>query len=283
MDALSEVGLSRIGLGRDEVDLTRAQDLRDAVRAAAPRFVVNAAAYTDVDGAESQPELAAAVNVDGPAHLADACRKVGAGLLQISTDYVFDGEKEGAYREDDTPRPRNVYGATKLAGELAVRERLDEHLIVRTSWVYSAAGRNFVTTMMRLGKERPEIEVVADQVGSPTAAREVARAVVRVVEAASSPDFDAWGTYHYCAEGAVSWHGLAITVFEMAREHMSLRVERVRPIVSADWAAPANRPRNSVLDCSKIRAEFGISARPWREPLARTVAEIAEREGRAEA
>jgi len=280
MAALGDLELSPIGLRHEDVDISRAPDVRDAVRAVAPWIVVNAAAFTDVDGAEREPERAAAVNAEGPGHIADACRSSGATLVHLSTDYVFDGEKEGAYREDDPENPQSVYGATKLAGERAVRGRLDAHLIVRTSWVYSATGRNFVTTMLRLGRERAEIDVVADQIGSPTAAYDLALGVARVVQAASSPGFGAWGTYHYCGKGAVSWHGLATAVFEAAREHMSLKVERVRPISSEDWPSPVRRPRNSVLDCSKIERELGIPARPWREAVARTVAEIAGREDR---
>ena len=188
-------------LGRESVDVARSSEVRDAVVGSHPAVVVNAAAYTAVDKAESEPEVAFAVNRDGAAHLAEACNEAGVSLIHISTDYVFDGETSGAYVEDDPVNPINVYGASKEAGERAVRQGLAAHVILRTAWVYSPYGHNFVKTMLRLGREHDELAVVDDQRGSPTGAADVARAIVAIASRLVAGKTDGFGTFHFCSAG----------------------------------------------------------------------------------
>ncbi len=259
--------------GREGVDLARPASARDAVLAERPDLVINAAAYTAVDKAESEPDLAYAVNRDGPAALAEACLALGTPLVHVSTDYVFDGRKAGAYVEDDPVNPSSVYGASKEAGERAIRERLPAHVILRSAWIYAPAGHNFVRTMLRLGRERAEIRVVQDQVGSPTAAEELARAVLAAAMRllAGGRDF---GTFHFAGAGSTSWFGFAEAIFDLAGPPRP----RLVPIATADYPTPTRRPANSVLDSTKFSRLYGVAARPWRESLARCLAAIAARE-----
>jgi dTDP-4-dehydrorhamnose reductase len=255
-----------------------ALDIADPARVVAavarerPDLVINAAAYTAVDRAESEPDAAWAANAAGPANLAAACRDAGIPLIHLSTDYVFDGSKAGPYREDDPVAPLGVYGASKEAGERAVRAALAAHVIMRTAWVYSAHGHNFVHTMLRLAAERPALRVVADQIGSPTSAGDVAGALAAMAAriAAGEPR---WGTYHFAGAGAVSWHGFAEAIFELAAPWRG-PPPTVAAIATADYPTPARRPRNSMLDCAKIGAACGITPRPWRAALAEVVQEI---------
>jgi dTDP-4-dehydrorhamnose reductase len=237
-----------------------------------PDIVVNAAAYTAVDRAESEPDAAWAVNCAGPANIAATCRESTIPLIHISTDYAFDGTKSGPYREDDSVNPLGVYGASKEAGERAVREALREHVILRTAWVYSAHGHNFVKTMLRLAEERPVLRVVADQTGSPTSAADIADAIARIAQHVRDGNA-AWGTYHFVGAGAVTWHGFAEAIFDLASRWRG-SPPRVDPITSADYPTPARRPANSVLDCSRVAAAFGIEPRPWRVALAEVIEEL---------
>ncbi|MGQ3031182.1 MAG: dTDP-4-dehydrorhamnose reductase, partial [Ferrovibrionaceae bacterium] len=232
------------------------------VAAMKPGVVVNAAAYTAVDKAESDADQAFLVNRDGPAALARAAAAVGAPLIHVSTDYVFDGTKDGAYTEDDPVAPVSVYGRSKEAGERAVREAAERHVILRTAWVYSPFGNNFVKTMLRLGAEREELRVVADQRGCPTAAADIAAAIVRLAGADHG-----WGTYHYSGAGPTTWHGFAEAIFAGAAARGAKVPARVTAIGTADYPTPAVRPANSVLDCSRIDRVHGIVARNWREAL----------------
>jgi dTDP-4-dehydrorhamnose reductase len=250
--------------------------LREAVFATIanerPDIVVNAAAYTAVDRAESEPDAAWAANCAGPANIAASCRESGIPLIHISTDYAFDGTKSGPYREDDPVNPLGVYGASKEAGERTVREALREHVILRTAWVYSMHGHNFVKTMLRLAEERPVLRVVADQTGSPTGAADIADAIARIAQHVRDGDA-AWGTYHFVGAGAVTWHGFAEAIFDLASRWRG-SPPRVDPITTADYPTPARRPANSVLDCSRIAAAFGIEPRPWRAALAEVIEEL---------
>lgn len=250
--------------------------VRDQVFAAMtrerPDIVVNAAAYTAVDRGESEPEAASAANCTGPANLAAGCHDAQIPLVHISTDYVYDGTKTGAYLEDDPVAPLGVYGRTKEAGERAVRAVIAEHVILRTAWVYSAHGRNFVKTMLRLAEAHRVLRVVADQEGSPTSAADIAAAIARVVERLAAGD-TRWGTYHFAGAGAVTWHGFAEAIFDLAAPWRG-PPPRVEAITTADYPTPARRPANSVLDCSRIAAAFGIAPRPWREALAEVIKEI---------
>src|SRR4051812_3256972 len=257
-------------LDRAEIDIADHKAVCAAVAGERPEIVINAAAYTAVDRAESEPEAAWAANSTGPANLAMACRDAAIPLIHLSTDYVFDGSKRGPYREDDPVRPLGVYGKSKDAGDRAVQEALPEHVILRTAWVYSAHGHNFVKTMLRLAAERPVLRVVADQTGSPTAAADIAAAIGEIVQQIRAGNTK-WGTYHFAGAGAVSWHGFAEAIFEEAAPWRG-PPPRIEPIATAEYPIPARRPANSVLDCTRIGSVFGIAPRPWRAALADVLA-----------
>jgi dTDP-4-dehydrorhamnose reductase len=263
---------------RDGVDISQREAVAAAVARERPEIVINAAAYTAVDRAESEPDAAWAGNCTGPANLAAACHDAGIPLIHLSTDYVFDGSKMGPYREDDPVAPLGVYGESKEAGDRTVREALAEHVILRTAWVYSAHGHNFVKTMLRLGAERPVLRVVADQVGSPTSAADIAVAIGTIVQQIADGK-TGWGTYHFAGGGAVTWHGFAEAIFELAAPWNSTGrgpPPLVEAITTADYPTPARRPANSVLDCSRIGAVFGIVPQPWRAALANVIRELFE-------
>src|SRR5439155_9006600 len=234
--------------GRDEIDLAKPASLAHAVAARAPDLVINAAAFTEVDRAESEPALAFAINRDGPAALARACAALGLPLFHLSTDYVFDGRKAGAYVEDDPVNPLSVYGASKEAGERAVRAALPTHLILRSAWIYSPEGRNFVRTMLARALEAPEIRVVDDQWGCPTAASDVARAIVAAGTRLLAGNGE-FGTFHFCGSGSTNWYGFAQAIFQL---NQGPRPNLIAVPTSA-FPTPARRPPNSVLDGAKFR------------------------------
>jgi dTDP-4-dehydrorhamnose reductase len=256
----------------EKVDVSEAGAVAELLDRQKPHLVINASAYTAVDRAESERERAFAVNEQGPHHLARWCAAHGAVLLHVSTDYVFDGEKPGAYVETDRTGPLGVYGASKLAGERAIEALLPQHVILRTSWVFSAHGQNFVKTMLRLARERDELRVVADQHGRPTAAADLADALWHVaseVDAARAK----WGTFHFANAGATTWHGFAeAAITEQAR--FTNRRPRVTPISTADYPTPTRRPANSVLDTTRFAAAYAFAPRTWRESLRETIAEL---------
>jgi dTDP-4-dehydrorhamnose reductase len=260
-------------LGRESVDVARSSEVRDAVAGSHPAVVVNTAAYTAVDRAESEPEVAFAANRDGAAYLAEACSDAGVPLIHISTDYVFDGKKNGAYIEDDPVNPINVYGASKEAGERAVRQGLAAHVILRTAWVYSPHGHNFVKSMLRLGREHDKLTVVDDQRGCPTGAADVARAIVAIASQLVAGKRDGFGTFHFCSAGATTWYGIACAIFELAAAH-GAKAPRIKPIATTDYPRPAARPKNSVLDCSRIGRVYGIMQRPWKDCLTECIEEL---------
>ncbi|WP_420402575.1 dTDP-4-dehydrorhamnose reductase [Nisaea sp.] len=259
-------GQEATGLLRADLDISDAQAVHAAVKAAQPSLIVNAAAYTAVDKAEEDRDAAYAINRDGPANLAAAAKDAGIPLIHISTDYVFDGSKDGAWLERDPVAPLGVYGASKEAGEQAVRAALNEHVIMRTSWVYAAHGGNFVKTMLRVGKERDELRVVADQFGAPTSAGDIADAILTIATRIRDGETDGWGTYHFTAEGRTSWHGFAEAIFARAEKVWGRRPS-VAPIPSSEYPTPAKRPGNSVLDCAKIIAAFDVPRRNWQDGL----------------
>ncbi|HEY5049193.1 MAG TPA: dTDP-4-dehydrorhamnose reductase [Rhizomicrobium sp.] len=261
---------------RGDCDLAEPRSIRRALLTARPDLVVNAAACTAVDRAEAEPELAMRINGEGPAALARICAETGAALVHISTDYVFDGNKTAAYLEGDAVNPLSVYGRTKLAGERAIRESLARHVIIRTSWVFSSHGNNFVKTMLRLGAQGREIRVVADQTGAPTSARDLARAILTIATAISAQR-GVWGTFHYASAEPTSWFAFAQTIFAESGDRLPVTVT---PISSADYGGAAPRPMNSVLDCPRIRDAYGIDRPSWREALTEALAEIASPESR---
>jgi dTDP-4-dehydrorhamnose reductase len=258
--------LTVVPLTRSDLDITDPEAVRHALARQKPDILVNAAAYTNVDRAESEPGLALAVNRDGAENLAAACSQANVPLIHVSTDYVFDGRGTRPYREEDPVSPLNAYGRSKAEGEDRIRARHPEHVILRTSWLYATHGRNFLTTMLRLGRERDTLSVVNDQVGCPTWARDLARAILQIAEAlprTPSP----WGTYHCSNQGQTTWYGFAEAIFELAPQALALRVQNVHPISTEDYPTPAARPPYSVLNCARIHRSFGISLPPWRESV----------------
>jgi dTDP-4-dehydrorhamnose reductase len=256
---------------RSELDLLDAPSIRDLIRSVRPAIVVNAAAHTMVDGAEAEPDLCARINADAPATMAAECHRLDALMIHLSTDYVFDGLKPWPYVETDATAPLGVYGRTKLAGEEAVTSAGTAHLTFRTAWVYSARGRNFVLTMLRLAREREELSVVGDQRGAPTSASAVALGVTRVLrQLLAASDFRkesraASGVYHMTAAGATTWFDFARTILSDDPHATEQRCRVIRPVQSADYPTAARRPANSVLDNSKLVDRFGVRLAPWTE------------------
>ncbi|MGA7856980.1 MAG: dTDP-4-dehydrorhamnose reductase [Terracidiphilus sp.] len=253
------------------VDLTVPEQVRDLVRSTAPHIILNAAAYTAVDRAESEPELAMAVNALAPRILAEEALRAGSLLVHYSTDYVFHGSKAGEWEETDSPRPLNVYGASKLAGEEAIREVGGRYLIFRTSWVYGPRGNNFLLTMLRLGRERDQLRIVDDQFGAPTSSIELATATRTIVSGVIDGQFGSaanWaGLYHMTCSGSVSWCGFAKAIFARAQVQLHGKIPEVIPIQSSEYAAPAKRPHNSILSTEKLRMQFGVSLAAWESAL----------------
>jgi len=267
-------GFEILALDRSDLDITDPVSVSREVNRSGVSLVVNAAGYTAVDEAESEPELAFATNRDGPAYLASACGKAGIPLVHISTDYVFDGQKKGAYLETDPVSPLSIYGKSKAAGEVEVREHLKEHLILRTGWLYGVHGHNFVKTMLRLGREREKVQVVTDQYGCPTYAADLAETILRIAAKLLDGRQVHWGTYHYCGKGVTSWHGFAEAIFNLARKYVPLKVKQTEAITTAEYPTAAKRPANSVLDCSLFRSHFGFAPKPWNESLARMLHQV---------
>lgn len=259
--------------GHAALDLAGADSIRGVVRQTAPGLIVNAGGYTAVDKAESEPDLAHAVNGTAPGILAEEARRLGAALVHFSTDYVFDGLATRPYREDDPTAPVNAYGRSKLAGERAIAAVGGAHLILRTAWVYSLQGTNFLTTMRRLASERDELRVVDDQHGAPTWARAIADATASILmrcNACSAPEGlgEKGGLYHLAAAGETTWCGFAREILMRIRAAgEEVRARHVVPIASADYPTPAKRPARSILDCTKVREAFGVALPPWQEQL----------------
>jgi len=260
-----------IAVDRTSLDLSKAESIRQAMAEIQPDLVVNAGAYTAVDKAESEPELAQAVNGIAPGILAEECEKLGSTLIHISTDYVFDGSQGSPYQETDSTNPLGTYGKSKLMGEEAIRKAGNRHIIIRTAWVYGNGGKgNFVKTMLRLGKEREEIRVVADQVGSPTWTGDLAAAISHIIPHVQPENF---GTYQYTNSGVCSWYDFAIAIFEEAEKiGFPLKVQRVVPITTSEYPTPAKRPAFSVLSSVKISALLGTHPPHWRQGLRQMLA-----------
>jgi dTDP-4-dehydrorhamnose reductase len=257
-----------LAVDRAELDITKEADVQKLVAEFDPDIIINAAAHTAVDRAETERDLSFSINRDGSAYLAEAAHRVGAVMLHISTDYVFAGNKDGLYVETDPVDPQGVYGASKLAGEVAVAEHCPRHLILRTAWVFGEHGNNFVKTMLRLGTQRDSLGVVADQWGGPTYAGDIAAALLTMAEQALQPDFTAWGVYHFSGEPHVNWHSFASYIFIAAvAQQLLARSPQLKAITTSDYPTPAQRPANSRLDCSRITTVFGITPSNWQSAL----------------
>jgi dTDP-4-dehydrorhamnose reductase len=290
---------------REQCDLANPAQIREVVRRFGPEVILNAAAYTAVDRAETERDLAIAINAIAPGILAEEAQQLGALLVHYSTDYVFDGAKDGPWQETDQPNPLNHYGATKLAGEQAIIQmnktegapepalslpkgpshlgtgegpKKPKYLIFRTSWVYGPHGGNFLQTMLRLGRERDRLTVVADQTGAPTTSIAIAEATRTIVDGVLAGTYgtpENWtGLYHMTCTGSTTWFGFASEIFKQAERLQNLRAPQLTPITTDQWPTPAKRPRNSVLDNQKLRQKFGVELPNWQSELSRTLAQI---------
>lgn len=268
--------------GRPEVDLTDGQSVRDCIAEHAPMLIINAAAYTAVDRAEEEPELAYAINADAPRAMAEEAALRGIPLVHYSSDYVYSGEKQQPYIEDDEVGPLNVYGRSKLAGDQAIIASGAEHVILRTSWVYGSRRQNFLLTMLRLGGEQKHLEVVDDQVGCPTSANFIAETTWEItrtmLNATANERKQISGVFHLACCGATTWFGFAERIFCEARSrNILLKVESLLPIGSEEYPTAAKRPRYSVLDCKKLERTFGVRAPDWKDALSSTMNELTQK------
>lgn len=264
---------------RSSLDLANPGSIRAFVRDCRPDLIVNAAAYTAVDRAETESDLAMAVNGVAPGVLAEEAKRLNATLVHYSTDYVFDGSKSTAYTEADTPNPLNVYGKTKLAGEQAIQATGVAHYILRTSWVYAAEGANFMNTILRLAQERPELRIVDDQTGAPTWATAIAEMTLQMLETVRSHARPQQGLYHLTATGAVTWYGFARAILDTAQKISGIVQPKLMPITTADYPLPARRPANSQLNTARFTAAFGITPAPWPDMLEKCLQEVILRRG----
>ncbi len=268
-----------VTLGRQDADLLHPEYLRNKVQEISPDVIVNAAAYTAVDKAEEEEEQAAIINGIAPGILADEAKKLGALLVHYSTDYVFDGTKEGAYKEEDKPNPVNSYGRSKLAGELAIQSSGCDYLIFRTSWVYASRGNNFLLTILKLASERDTLNIVSDQIGSPTTARLIANTscscIKQAMKARINRSFSS-GLYHLVTSGHTSWHGFAEEIINNARSQLglNLKIKELNAIQTKHYPTPAKRPKNSQLNTEKIINDFDIILPSWQSELALCIYEL---------
>lgn len=275
---------SVIDLDRAQLDLTDQAAIRRVVETIKPDLIINPAAYTAVDKAETEPELAYAINADAPRVLAEEAARIGAQMIHFSTDYVYSGDKSSPYFEDDETAPLSIYGKSKLAGEEAIRTVGLQHLIFRTSWVYGAYGNNFLKTIIRLARERDALRIVADQFGAPTSSRSIADALVNVVTGLSDDgkNHEISGTYHLVNAGKTSWHGFAVEIVEQylqMQQHygwpaLKVTLPAIEAISTQEYPTPAVRPANSCLDCSKLARDFSMTMPDWRDALVEELKEL---------
>jgi dTDP-4-dehydrorhamnose reductase len=269
---------------RDEMDLAKPASVRETIRTLRPRWIVNPAAYTAVDKAESEPELAYAINAGVVRAMGEEARTLGVGVIHFSTDYVFDGSGNAPYCETDITRPVSVYGASKLAGERALMESGAGHLIFRTSWVYGARGKNFLLTILKLARERETLRIVADQHGAPTWARDLARMTARVVTQCEAEargcELATWlgeigGVYHAAGAGETTWHGFATHALRLLQKaEPNTRFAKIEAITTAEYPTPAKRPTNSRMNCGKLKERFGWKMMDWQDSLREVLAEL---------
>ena len=257
-----------LALTRQELDISNENLVTESINSFKPDVVINAAAYTAVDKAENEKELAFAVNSDGPEYLAKAANKFNAALIHISTDYVFEGNKAGLYVETDPVNPQGIYGKSKLAGEVAVKGHCDQHIILRTAWVFGEHGNNFVKTMLSLGKERDKLSIVSDQFGGPTYAGDIAATIIKIVKKFEADENINWGVYHYSGMPHVSWYEFAQNIFAKAKGNELLdSIPTLTAITTKEFPTSAKRPENSKLNSEKIEREFGVMPSDWQAEL----------------
>jgi dTDP-4-dehydrorhamnose reductase len=258
-----------IACTKAELDITDISAVQRIAASSQAQAIINAAAYTAVDKAESEPEKAFAVNALGPENLAKIARDLHIPLVHFSTDYIFNGQKDSAYREEDTAQPVSVYGKSKWAGEEAVRKYGEKYFILRVSWVFSEYGHNFVKTMLRLMKEKEVLNIVSDQKGCPTYAGDIAHAVLQIIHTSQH-----WGTYHYTGMPETNWHHFAQTIYTEASRYYSLRTRQINSIETAAYPVPAQRPANGVLNSAQFEKTFGINLQPWQKGLKKTLEKL---------
>ncbi|MDJ0689946.1 MAG: dTDP-4-dehydrorhamnose reductase [Xenococcaceae cyanobacterium MO_188.B32] len=258
-----------VSVTRQDIDLTKPELIRSAIAELKPDIIINAAAYTAVDKAETEPKLATAINGVAPTIFAESAQKLGATLVHISTDYVFNGQNYTPYTEEDRPNPLGVYGKSKLMGEEGVRNNCDRHLILRTAWVYGSRGHgNFVKTMLRLGAEREQLRIVADQIGSPTWSYDIATTITQLVSKSVT------GTYNFSSSGVASWYDFAVAIFSEAKQlDFPLKIKQIIPITTAEYPTPAQRPAYSVLSKVKITQTLGNYPPHWQKSLKQMLSE----------
>lgn len=260
--------INLLALDKAALNIANSTQVTQILSAFAPDVIINAAAYTAVDKAEQEPELAKAINETGPENLAKIAAQLGAVLIHVSTDYVFDGSCDIPYVEADATNPQSMYGLTKLLGEQAITKYCAKHIIIRTAWVFAEHGNNFVKTMLRLAQSRPELGVVADQIGGPTYAGDIADAIISIVSQLNSSSEQRFGLYHYSGAPYVSWHQFACSIFAQAEKQLLIeQVPKVNAITSAQYPTPAKRPAFSKLNCDKIQQSFGVTPSNWQAAL----------------
>ncbi|MCP3926859.1 MAG: dTDP-4-dehydrorhamnose reductase [Desulfobacterales bacterium] len=239
--------------------------------------VINASAYTDVEKAEEESDLADSVNAKGPHFISRKCAKDNVPLIHVSTDYVFDGNSQKKYTENDVVNPINQYGSSKEKGESHIRNNLKKHIIIRTSWLYSTYGNNFVKSMITLGRDRETLSIVNDQYGSPTYAFDLATVIVEICDKINKNDNIIWGTYHYSNKGKASWYDFAAKTFDLVKDHEKLKLKKLNGIPTSEYPTVAKRPFNSELDCSLIKKNFGIDIKLWKESLKIMITKLMEK------
>ena len=269
-------GFDCVGLSRQDLDLTNVDMIRRVIREIKPDMIINPAAYTAVDKAESEPDLAYAINAIAPGVIAEEAGKLGSALVHFSTDYVYDGRKSSAYSEFDQVNPISIYGKSKLAGEDAIRAVGVPHLILRTSWVYGAYGKNFLMTIIRLASEREELGIVADQFGAPTASLSIAEGLEKLLLKWVPEHEHQTGVYHFTNTGSTTWHGFACEIVKQysAIERLKVSEKSIKPLTTADYPTPAARPENSCLNHEKLKSTFGLVLPSWQDGLKSVIKQI---------
>lgn len=264
-----------IPLTRCNCDLSDANSIQNVLNLHKANLIINAAAYTNVDQAEDEPRLAQSVNADAVGEIATFCSLNQTPLIHLSTDYVFDGIKQTPYHEEDLTNPINVYGRTKLEGEGNVQKNLANFIILRVSWVFGVYGKNFVKSILKLASERSSLNVVNDQYGAPTSAKDIARVILCITDKISKKDFDQWGVYHYSGKEATNWYEFALTIWEIAKLHEKrLVLNNLDPIASRNYPTKASRPEHSILSTEKIKQVFDIDSHAWIDDLTQVVASL---------